>query len=409
MYPLLLSMAAVMIGYGITLPVLALSVEELIQLRQSNVLSAGHYVGIITGLFPFMQLVFAPIWGKLSDQYNRKYIYIIGILGYGLSLVLFGMSRSLVMFFLARSIGGIFSAAVFATAAATVAELTSPQRRHRGMALLGSASGIGVLLGPAIGAFLYQVKPPFQIFADHVIVSNFTTPFLAAALITFLAAIIATLTPLTKKTHNNVGESKHKAYIGISANSSEGILARKSPILPFLILAGIVQFALAAFEGTFVLHASWYQKFTTWQIGLVFIICGAVMTGMQAFFVSRLAERFGQKPVMIIGLLFMGLGLVLLMFNFATVTLLGFVALFALGVSLSIPGVYTVISHRSSADSIGRDMGWMNAAVSLGQAAGPVFGGWLVDVQIHLPYLLIASLLFVVASWLYLSRNKLSM
>ena len=69
----------------------------------------------------------------------------IGMVGYGLSMLLFGLSTQLWMLFASRALSGILSSATLATAMAYVGDTTSEEDRGSGMGMLGAA-GITTLL-----------------------------------------------------------------------------------------------------------------------------------------------------------------------------------------------------------------------------------------------------------------------
>ena len=122
-------------------------------------------VGLFSTGYALMQFLLSPYWGRRSER-GRKPVLLVGILGFAASFLLFGVfallgERGLVppglLFFLlllARLLGGAFSSATLPTAQAYVADVTGRENRTAGMALLGAAFGLAVILGPALGAGL---------------------------------------------------------------------------------------------------------------------------------------------------------------------------------------------------------------------------------------------------------------
>ncbi len=121
----------VMIGYGITLPVLPFYVERLALAEGATVSEASFQVGVLTGIFALMQFFFAPLWGKWSDRLGRRPLFVMGLAGYAISMVLFGMGTNLATLYAARILGGILSAAVLPMANAYVADA---HRKETGVA-----------------------------------------------------------------------------------------------------------------------------------------------------------------------------------------------------------------------------------------------------------------------------------
>src|SRR5699024_11996117 len=91
------------------------------------------------------------MWGRISDRIGRKPVILIGIFGLSLSFFMMALSTQLWMLFVARIIGGILSAANMPTVMAYVADITTDEERGKGMGIIGAATGLGFIFGPAIG------------------------------------------------------------------------------------------------------------------------------------------------------------------------------------------------------------------------------------------------------------------
>jgi MFS family permease len=67
------------------------------------------YTGMVTSSFAFMECISGIFWGRLSDKIGRKKVLLGGLLGTGLSMVLFGFAQSLPMALFARALGGLLN------------------------------------------------------------------------------------------------------------------------------------------------------------------------------------------------------------------------------------------------------------------------------------------------------------
>lgn len=67
------------------------------------------YAGMIISAFVFAEFMTGFIWGRLSDKLGRKPIMMSGLVGTGISSLIFGFSRSLPMAMFARALGGILN------------------------------------------------------------------------------------------------------------------------------------------------------------------------------------------------------------------------------------------------------------------------------------------------------------
>ena len=155
----------VMIGFGISLPVLPFYIERLALAADASPSLAIKHIGSLTGVFALMQFFFAPVWGKWSDRIGRRPLLLIGLGGYSISMLCFGMGSNLWMLYSTRIAGGISSAAILPVATAYVSDLTSSKERATGMAWLGSAISLGIVVGPAVGTLWLQsnLLAPYRI------------------------------------------------------------------------------------------------------------------------------------------------------------------------------------------------------------------------------------------------------
>jgi DHA1 family tetracycline resistance protein-like MFS transporter len=80
------------IGWGIIIPVIPGLIEELIQ---GDISEAAKVGGWITFAYAITQFVFAPLIGSLSDQYGRRPIILISLLGFTLDYILLALAPQL--------------------------------------------------------------------------------------------------------------------------------------------------------------------------------------------------------------------------------------------------------------------------------------------------------------------------
>jgi MFS family permease len=147
-----------LIGFGIVIPLVPLYAEEF----GASVVE----IGLLTGVYALMQLIFAPIWGRVSDRFGRRPVILGSLLGSSVAWLMFGFAPALWVLFLARILDGI-SGASYAAAQAYVADITTDEDRVRGMGLIGAAFGLGFIIGPGIGGLFAAIDPraPFIVAA----------------------------------------------------------------------------------------------------------------------------------------------------------------------------------------------------------------------------------------------------
>lgn len=389
---LLFCLFIVMIGYGLTLPVLAFYIERLALANGTSVQKASLHVGLLTGIFALMQFFFAPLWGRLSDRAGRRPLFMIGLGGYAIFMFLFGIGTNLIVLYTARILGGIFGAAVLPAASAHVADTTSESERGKGMAWLSSSIGFGVVTGPALGGFLSRLDFHFKFIFWHFRVDDFSTPFFVAAILAILSLLAAVyLIPESLQISKIRSLSEQSAKHTDHTSVKHWLVILKT-FRELLILSFLGYFALSLFEGTFALHGKSVMNFGPGQMGAVFMVCGLVMAVAQVGAVGRLIGRIGERPLLPPGFLLMGSALFLLMTTRDMALILFYVSLFAIGMALINPSLSSLVS-RNAGEISGTALGMQSAVISLGQTAGPVVGGLLFIWNVHVPYLLAALMM----------------
>ncbi|WP_075980430.1 MFS transporter [Bacillus massilinigeriensis] len=367
---LFLVMFLVMVGFGIIIPVLPFYAEKI----GAN----PTELGLLMSVYSFMQLIFAPVWGRVSDRIGRKPVIMIGIAGLSLSFFLMSVSTQLWMLFIARIIGGSLSAANMPTVMAYVADITSPEDRAKGMGMIGAATGLGFIFGPALGGVFSKV--------------SLNTPFYIAAvlsLLTFLLVFVILKESLPKEKrgiHNEEKSSIWKVF-----ENSLSIL---------FILQLFISLSLSGLEATFAYFAAKRAGLDTVNLGYIFMIMGLASAFVQGGLIGKLTQKFGAGAVIQGGILVsaIGFGLILLVDSFTTAAI--FLTIFGVGNGVIRPSVSTLLTNQSTSGH-GSVTGFLSSFDSLGRILGPTLGGWLYSISIGLPYIS-GVIMSIIALILYL-------
>ncbi len=349
-------MFLVMVGFGIIIPVLPFYAEE--------IGASPLQLGLLMGVYSVMQLLFAPMWGRISDRIGRKPVIMIGIAGLALSFFLMAVSSQLWMLFAARMIGGILSSANMPTVMAYVADITSEEDRGKGMGIIGAAVGLGFIFGPAIGGVFSK--------------ESLSTPFYiagASSVITFILVLFVlkeSLAPELRQDHLKKGRSILSAF--------------KGPSSILFILQWFVSLSLSGLEATFAYFGAEKAGLGTTSLGYIFMIMGLAGAIVQGGLVGRLTKKLGEGFVIQLGIVIsaLGFGLILLIDSFLTAAV--FLTVFGIGNGFIRPSVSSLLTKTSAAGH-GSTTGLLSSFDSLGRVIGPPMGGWLFSVSMGLPYL----------------------
>ena len=114
-----------------------------------------YYVWVITA-YLLTSTISVPFWGKLSDLYGRKPIFMIGIVIFLIGSALSGLSQNMGMLILFRGIQGIGAGSLFPVALAVIGDLFTPQERGKYQGLFGAVFGVAFVVGPLVGGFLTE-------------------------------------------------------------------------------------------------------------------------------------------------------------------------------------------------------------------------------------------------------------
>lgn len=357
------SLFLVMVGFGIIIPLLPFFVVHL------N--GSPTALGFLMASYSLMQFFFAPMWGRLSDRIGRRPVLLIGLSGYGITFIMFGLSTHLWMLFAARLLSGMISSATLPTAMAYIADITDSENRAGGMGIMGAAMGLGMIFGPAMGGWL-----------GHY---GFSMPFFVAGGLALLTLPFAYF--LLPESLSPGGQPR-------STGRKLSLDVFKNPQFPLFALAFIVSFTMAMFESTFTLFAAARVGFGPREMGIFFTILGVLSVAIQAGLIGRLVKSFGDARVIISGIAISILGFLLLLAAPSVAALVAFACVFSVGNSLLRPSVSSLVT-KTAGDGQGASVGIMQSFDSLGRILGPITGGAFFDLSANMPYLLGAVVLTV--------------
>lgn len=115
--------------------------------------SQASYTWVVTSTLLALT-VSTPVWGKLSDLFDRKLLVQLGLGIFVLGSVLAGLAQSTSWLIACRAIQGIGAGGLTALVQVILADLVSPRERGRYAGYLGAVFGVGTVAGPLLGGFI---------------------------------------------------------------------------------------------------------------------------------------------------------------------------------------------------------------------------------------------------------------
>jgi multidrug resistance protein len=311
-------------------------------------------IGLLFASFGVSLLTLSVPMGSGSDRLGRKVPMIGALLLLAISTVGFAYAQSLPMLFAARILQGAADAMTWIVGFAMIADLYSPEERGRAMGLAMAGSTAGIIIGPVLGGWLYEI-------------GGIRLPFLAVAGLAAADMIVfAVVAPDTKGS-------------GVATPLRDVLSHRAIAITLLVVIAGAATIAMLepvmplVYRSRFGLGPA--------AIGTLFAIAAACSSVMHPVY-GRLSDRWGGRRLMTAGLVGSALAMPLLNlatdFTTAALTLVPMWVIFSMVVTPSLAYVADAAS-AAGVESFGVVYGVYNVAWAIGLIAGPALGGFLLE------------------------------
>jgi MFS transporter, DHA1 family, tetracycline resistance protein len=416
---LFVSVLVDMIGFGIVLPLLPFYAEDFG--------ASPLQVTLLIASYSAMQFVAVPVWGRVSDRLGRRPFIVAGLFASAVSYLIFGLAGSLAMLFVSRIAGGAAGGTI-SVAQAYVADTTGPEDRAHGLGMLGAASGLGVLIGPAIGGY-------FSVFGYHV------PGLIAAGLCAANGVAAVFLLPESLKTPASATASAPAPATGPHARRGDaaaeparaariapgGQGARQAPggqasgqdaadqgpgqaaslrawvgamtSYPYSLLLTVYFLSIMSFTAmtaVLALYGDRAHAMDARDMGIIFAVAGGTTVVVRGLLVGWLVRRLGERRIVQAGTLVLALSLVAIPLARGEAMMFALVPFWALAAGLTFPSLASLVSQQTDARSQGSMLGGQQVVGGIGRVLGPVWAGALFGaVGIGSPFLVGAVLVTV--------------
>ena len=343
-----------LLGFGMVIPLLPFFAQDFH--------ATPFEIGLLVSSYSWMQFFFSPIFGSLSDKYGRRPILFFSIIGSGLGYLMIGLAGTLWMVFAGRVLGGI-TGANLSTAQAYIADVTTLENRAKGMGLFGMAFGFGFIMGPAMAGILSK-------FGHEV-------PFFVAAGLSFANALLLYfILPETRKFGEAVTEKK-----GRITELLESVKDSRFAVITLEYFLLVMAFSMMT--TAFPLYTGHSFGYDAEQTGYVLAYVGLLAVIMQGGLLGKLAQKFGEANLVVVGCSLLVLSFVAVPFvskdSYGLLGLLAGAGCFAIGNSISSPALTSLASKAAGEFDQGKALGVMQSAASLARAIAPTVTGILLN------------------------------
>lgn len=351
--------------------------------------------GFLISISAFAFTLLSPLWGRRSELWGRKPVFLVGLVGFGVGFALFGGAAQLglagwlplpllvVLLSASRFFVGALTAAAPVAAQAYIADTTRGEERSAGIALLGAANGLGLIGGPVLAAALvgFGLLVPYYVTAALALVAAFT---------------VWRGLPATRRRTAATGRAREAATVKLF----------DARVWPFLLVGFLTLIALVTAQVTagfyFQDRLGLTAEAAAQAVGFALFASGVAIVVTQAGIIRALKPA----PVTLLRL-----GLPLLVASFVVMPLassllplLAAYSLLGFGVGFILPGYVSGASLAVGEDEQGAVAGLVGTAQGFGSVLGPLLGTTLYSVGITLPYVLVALLLLALTAFVWSAR-----
>ena len=325
----------------------------------TNLNLPDYYFGFFYSLMSLGQVIGAFIFGYLSDKIGRKWLIVLGIIGYGISQLGFGFINTyppLILLF--RVIAGIFVSAPNTLFVSMCLDISTTDKKVKYLSLLNSVSLIGASCGYEIGGSLYN-------YCNFSISQIFISQFILSIITSLVFSLFM------KDNKKNVEQQSFKKVSFknlLSLNSVSAIL------LVGLLILTIGQILINKYLDTYIIHIG-YEPATLGHYVLLTGIIGALSN----LLIIPLIKKIKNKNLLFVLLSLILLSSVLTFITFSfkdniMIFLLSTHLIYCICKSTITPLEQNELSKHVSNENNGKIMGARQTMLSIGNVVGPLLG-----------------------------------
>jgi len=361
-----------LLGFSLILPLLPYYAEKY---------GATQFVtGLLVASYAAMQLIGAPLLGRLSDRYGRRPILLASVFGTSLGFLLLGFAHDigsalanifnpqainlfvLGVLFVSRMVDGL-TGGNLSVAQAYISDVTDAQNRSKGLGLIGAAFGLGFIIGPATGGILSQY--------------SYAIPGFVAAALTFVnLALIYFWLPESLTAEKRAEMRERKPAVTLTALIEALTRPFTGALLTTRFFFGL---AFAVFQTVFSLYA--LQKFNLQarDTGFILTYVGVLSVIVQGFLIGRLTKAYREDLLILVSGVLMTLSLIGWALTPSVFWLLVVLTPIALSGGLLNTLLSSTLTKAVQPQEVGGILGLSSSIESATRIFAPIIGGYLLQ------------------------------
>lgn len=341
-----------LLGFSLILPLLP---------YYADTFGASEFItGLLVASYAAMQLIGAPILGRLSDRHGRRPMLLVSIFGTFLGFLLLGFANALWLLFASRMLAGL-AGGNLSVAQAYITDVTDAKNRAKGLGLVGAAFGLGFIIGPATGGFLSQW--------------GYGVPSFVAAGLSFINLIlVAAWLPesLPPERRTQISEKRPGFTFG-----ALGAALQRPFSGSLLITRFFFGLAFAIFQTIFALYALKKFQLDAQDTGFILTYVGVLSVFVQGFLIGRLTKRFREDLLIAVAVVVMAASLLAWAIVPSVLWLMVILTPTAMAGGILNTVLASTLTKAVQAQEVGGILGLSASIESLTRVIAPTLGGAL--------------------------------
>ncbi|MEX1159075.1 MAG: MFS transporter [Thermomicrobiales bacterium] len=380
LYALWLAQMLTIIGFSLRTPFLPFFIEDL---GADSLESQALWAGAVNAGGALVMAVSAPLWGIVADRYGRKPMVLRAMFAGSITIGLMSLATSPWHLLILRFIEGGVTGTV--TASMTLVASTTPRERMGfGLGMMQMAVFSGASIGPLAGGVL----------ADQI---GYRPTFIVAGAMLFVGGLIVVTLVREQftRTARGGGVDEQPAVRLSTLLLGSSMLAMIAVMFTLRVASGAIQPIMPLYVKELAGSTSGLATLAGLTLGVA-----GLTSALAAVSLGRLADRIGQRPVLVVAAIAVGLLYLPQAFAQSVTQLIVLQGLFGIAAGGILPSANAIVANLTPAERRGAVYGFVAAATAIGGTIGPLAGsGMTAAVDIRYVFLVSGVLMLAAAAW----------